>query len=260
MSLTRRGAGSLAKWMSPRWKRLVVAVQAIGVNGIGLGSAVLMTNAACAPDTAFTVNFAPEFPRSGSSVSVFGVFNDGQLNSRSWDYLRLRLPPPFNKDTCEAAYGDKRVNTLPAISSSVDDYARRSGVTDELLDQFAPMAKGDAIMLVTVAGHVPLAVRHVVPGAETPQPKGPGGQGGGGAPPDRKKPPDRNEFELSASFFSVRLHRSVALVDMTYRGQNVDEAFAKFAKRFAAEMPSSTCSSWNWDVQVDEKRIQELEH
>jgi hypothetical protein len=235
--------------MSANWKRLVLPAW-----GVGVGALVVATSAGCLPDTAFTVNISPEFPRSGSSVSVFGVFNDGQMNPRSWDYLKQRLAPPFNKETCEVAYGDKLVNTLPAVSSAVDDFARTNGVTDELLDQFAPMAKGDAIMLITVAGHIPLAERHVVPGAETPQPKGTGGQG----TPDRRKNPDRNEFELSASFFSVRLHRSVALVDMTYRGQSVDQAFARFAARLAAEMPNSSCSGWNWDVRVDDKRIHDL--
>jgi hypothetical protein len=248
-------SGPVGKRQSFLWKSLVAAARSIGV-----GAVVVMTSAACSPVTHFHVSYAPDFPRGGSKISVFGVFHDGQMNPRSWDYFRLLLPAPFHPDTCEIAYGDKLVNTSPAISSAVDDYVRTSGVTDELLDQFAPMAKGDAILLITVAGHTPAPVILAVPGALDQVQKSGRGQGpqAGQATTDRKKTPDRNVFEASASLFSVRLHRSVGQVDMTYSGQSVEEAFKTFASRVEAEMPNSTCSGWNWDVHLDDKRIRDI--
>jgi hypothetical protein len=255
MAFTHRVVGSFGKLPAILRTSLVASTRSVGV-----GIVVALTSTACAPDTHFAVNYAPDFPRGGSNISVFGVFNDGQMNPRSWDYLRLHLLPPFNQDTCEVAYGDKLVNTTPAVSSAVDDYARTSGVTDELLDQFAPMAKGDAIMVITVAGHPPQPIVIAVPGALEQGTKSSKGQGtqSSQTPAERRKNPDRNVFELTASLFSVRLHHSVGLVDMTYSGQSLDDAFKSFANKLATEMPNSTCSGWNWDVHVDDKRIHEI--
>jgi hypothetical protein len=69
---------------------------------------------------------------------------------------------------------------------------------------------------------------------------------------------DRSIFEVSASLFSVRLHRSVAFVGMTYSGSSTDEALKKFADKLRAEMPGSACSGWKWDVHIDDEPIRTM--
>jgi len=69
---------------------------------------------------------------------------------------------------------------------------------------------------------------------------------------------DGASFEMSASLFSVRDHRSVGLVSMQYSGPSVDDAVSKLAAKLGVELPGSTCSGWNWGAQVDEHRIREL--
>jgi hypothetical protein len=245
---------------SPR-KGLAPLAPAALAWGIGTGGFVLLTSGACA-NGPVTVQYAPDFTRGPSTtLSVFGVFNGGRMSKRAWQELRLRLSPPFDQDTCEVAYGDRLLSTAPSLSSAVDEYATTNGVTDDLLDQFGPMAKGAMIVVITISGHPPEPIDEprMEPQTSAP-PKVHGHRGGGGGlpPTDRKKGEDESVFEVSASLFSVRLHHSVAAVDMTYSGSSVDEAFKTFANKLATEIPNSTCSGWNWDVHVDDKRIREM--
>ena len=227
---------------------------------IGVWLAFLVTCSACFPDTGFSVNYAPEFSKGGSNISVFGVFTDGQMSPRAWEYLRRRLSAPFNEDSCVAVYGDELVTSAPALSAAVDEYARTSGVTDDLLDQFAPMAKGDTIMLITVAGRPPQAIDEPSSDSQATSKGSVRRKGQGSQDPMHKKkePTDQNVFEVSASFFSIRLHRSVALVDMTYSGSRTDEAVKGFAAKLETELRGSTCSGWSSDVRVDDKRIHDM--
>lgn len=229
---------------------------------------VLMTLTACADDGAqFNVKHAPEFVTSGTKVSVFGIFKDGRMTPESWDAIGPRLSRPFGKSTaCDVAYGEKLVSTAPALSSAVDDYARANGVTDDLLDQFAPMAKGDAILLITIAGRPPQPIAASQLPQQTPaqSPRSMGGMGGRRgagqmAPPARDMhPTDHSVFEVSATLFSVRLHRSVGVIAMTYSGANVDEALGKFTARLGEELPGASCTEWNWDAHVDDEKIRKM--
>jgi hypothetical protein len=236
----------------------------------------LSTLAACSGDTQFTTRYAPEFSQGRHTLSVFGVFKDGRMSSEAWETIGPRLSAPFG-GACTPAYGTPLLAQKPALSSAIDDYARANGVGDELLEQFAPAATGDLILVVTVAGRVgkpegpgspdtsamsggPPATSRSGAGGTSGFARGSGGGSGrsmmsGG--PRRKV--DENSFEMSASLFSVSLHRSVALVAMQYAGPSVDEAVAKLAAKLGATIPGSTCGSWNWDAPVDDHRIRELE-
>src|SRR5207244_3335524 len=119
---------------------------------------------------------------------------------------------------CEVAYGDKLLTTAPGLSSAVDDYARANGVTDDLLDRLAPMAKGDTIMILTIAGRPPQPIGDKGAQVSSPAPSQPMMRGrrglAGGMPSGSSETlprTDNNVFEMSASLFSIRLHRSVAM-------------------------------------------------
>jgi hypothetical protein len=225
-----------------------------------VGVFILLTSAACA-EGPFTVKYAPDFAPGATSISVFGVFNQGRMSKRAWEQLRLHLVSPLNQDTCEVAYGQNLVASSPAVSSAVDEYATTNGVTDELLDQFGPMAKGAMILVIAVSGRPPQPIDDPLPDSKNstpPRVRGRRGPVGGLPANDRAKGEDQSVFEVSASFFSVRLHHSVASVDMAYSGSSLDEAFTMFANRLAKEMPNSTCAGWNWDVHVDDKKIHDM--
>jgi hypothetical protein len=220
---------------------------------------------ACA-DEGFTVRTAPDFPKGRTTISVFGVFKDGRLSTDSWDQLGPGLSSAFADRTCEAAYSDRLLTTAPSLASALDDYARANGLTDELIDQVAPLAQGDAILVITIAGHPPLPIGDAGaqpsrPGNLQPSMRGGGRRGRGGGMPtgtSRGNVTDRSVFEVSASLFSVRLHRSVAFVGMTYSGPSTDEALKRFADKLRTEMPGSTCSGWRWNVHLDDEEIRKM--
>lgn len=217
----------------------------------------IATGVACAGDEAqFNVKYAPEYTKAGT-VSVFGIFKDGRMSPETWDLIG---PSLLTKQKCETAYGVDLVAASPALSVAIDDYARANGVTDELLELLAPVAKGDTIMVITVAGRPP---QMITPdgGAPRPAPVMRGGGRGRGRIPygsSGRTMSDGNLFEVSASLFSVRLRRSVALVSMAYSGRDVEVALAKFAVRLSEAIPGIACVGWNWDVHVDEAKIRKL--
>jgi hypothetical protein len=235
-----------------------------------LATLALSSVTACSGDTQFTTRTAPEFSQGRHTLSVFGVFKDGRMSSDAWETIGPRLSAPFGS-ACAAAYGTPLFTAKPALSSAIDDYARANGVGDELLDQFAPAATGDLILVVTVAGRVGKTEGPGAPetsaisgGAPATSRSGAGGTsgfgrgGGGHFPSGPRRRVDETSFEMSASLFSVSLHRSVALVAMQYAGSSVDDAVAKLAAKLGATIPGSTCGGWNWDAPVDDHRIREL--
>ncbi len=53
-------------------------------------------------------------------------------------------------------------------------------------------------------------------------------------------------LELSASLFSIRLHKQVARLTVSYTGTSTEEAIRRFSTEVAALAPGSTCRGWSW--------------
>jgi hypothetical protein len=69
---------------------------------------------------------------------------------------------------------------------------------------------------------------------------------------------DPSAFEVSASLYSPKLGRSVALVGMRYTGPSEDEALKMFVEKFGAFLPNASCVGFSDDVAIDEKKIRDL--
>jgi hypothetical protein len=220
------------------------------------------------PYARFNTRFASDFAPGAHSVSVFGIFRDGRMSSDTWDEVGPKLSAAFGSGTCDAAYRNDLVTANPPLSSAIDDYVRANGIGDELLDALAPAASGDLVVVFTVAGHVTSAgidggAASVLP--PTPQasmmrnPRYRGVQpmpGGGGVP--RSFGGSAGTLEMSASLFSVTLHRSVALVEMKYYGESLDDALSQLAAKLRSSLPGSTCTPWNWSIKIDDHKVREL--
>ncbi|MGH7271736.1 MAG: hypothetical protein ACREJ3_14995 [Polyangiaceae bacterium] len=240
-------------------------------------AAAALASACGATDAEFRTNFAPGFAPARHAVSVLGVFKDGQMSADSWDTLAARISAPLgagaaHQAACETAYSPRLTASNPALSSTIDDYTRSNGPTDALLEQLAPAAKGDLILVLTLAGRLP---QHKDSGGSMPTSTpmtsgggmaggmggmgGTGGMGGGAARQARidpgTGPTDTNELDMSASLFSVKSGRSVALVAMKYSGASEDDAIARFAAKLGEALPGATCTGWNFDGTVDAARI-----
>jgi hypothetical protein len=220
----------------------------------------------CADSAKFTTRYASDFARVPHTISVLGVYKDGRMNPDVWEQIGTGLCAPMG-GACAPGY-DALVSANPNLSAAIDDVARANGIGDDLIDQIAPAATGDLIMVVTVAG--------AVAGKNTGQPDTSSVSGGppstmgskyrgtnmstpGGSSLRRNRAlPDGPQLEISASLFSVSQHRSVGMVAMEYSGPSVDDAVKRLAAKLQGEIPGSKCGGWNWGVQVDDQHIRAL--
>jgi hypothetical protein len=221
---------------------------------------------ACKDDAQFTTRFASDFAPGGHALSVLGVFKDGQMSSESWDAIGPRLSSPFGA-TCDTAYG-RLVTADQALSTAIDDYVRANGPGDELLEQLAPAATGDVIVVFTVAGHVNDKEKTSTPTASAVSNGAPmagnGGRGHGmrggaingehGIP----RPSTAPSFEVAASLYSVREKRSVGMLTLQYDGNSLDEALQRMAARLGVAVPGAKCGGWDFTARIDDKRIRAL--
>ena len=218
---------------------------------------------ACAADP-FVAKYEPGLERSKQHISVFAIKRDGLLNRSGWAALGPDATVPFSDEPCDVGYGDAMFAAVPEVAEAVDDYVRENGVTDELLDQIAPAAKGDLIMILTLAGH-PLAKTEKSESSSYSPSAGPSGRGGrrgnrrSSATNSRGEESSNGEtFEAAAAFFSVRERRAVATATLRSSGTNTDQALAQFTNRLEHTFPGSTCSGWDWSVHLDDTKIRKL--
>jgi hypothetical protein len=204
----------------------------------------LLALGACG-EPGFTAKFAPGYSPAGKHISVFGIKRDGLMNRAGWAALGPNLSPAFNGNSC--------------------DYTRANGVSDDLLAELAPIAKGDTIMLLTIAGHPllpPADLGSAVQGSKPPSSSSAHSRKRGGAAnpanSDKASSAHHDPFDVSATFYSIADHRSVAFLELSYDGSKIEEALSEFRNRLEEKFPGSTCSGWDWNVHVDEAKIHEL--
>jgi hypothetical protein len=170
------------------------------------------------------------------------------MSSEAWDELRPRIEASFGGSRCEAAYREPVGSTNDPLPGAIGDYARTNGPTDDLLVQLAPAAQGDLILVLTVAGQLPVPAKVTVHDA----PRRPAGKGRSASDADP------NMLQLSASLFSVARGHSVAMVDMKYTGSSARDAVEQFAARLSQSFPATVCRGWNWNVNIDPEPIRKL--
>jgi hypothetical protein len=231
----------------------------------------------CADDAQFTTRFAPEYPSAPhATVSVFGVYKDGRMSAETWDYVapllsgaaegglepQVDLADAGGGAECAAAYETSLVGKDMPLFTAVDSYARANGVTEGLLEKFAPAAKGDLIMVITISGHVPSPSDAGDNPTMAAPPMGGSGRGGmvgrrgvqGGS---MRRVEERNALEMSATLYSKTLHRTVGAVGFAYTGKSADEAMKRFVEKVRSVVPNP-CAGWG-ELHVDEEAIKKIE-
>jgi hypothetical protein len=213
-------------------------------------------------DAHFSVKFASDFFPAKHTVSVLGIYKDGQMSADGWEALAPKVGPAICAGDCEVGY-NTLASTNGALADAVDAYAQADGPTDDLLTKLAPAAKGDLVLVITFAGKLPV---HGTDGGaarsqQTPAATGGrgggrrGGMGGGRSQSRPETPNDTNLLDISASLFSVSQARSVAQVSMQYTGASVDDAITRFAAKLHESLPSTVCAGWNWGTAIDPEAI-----
>jgi hypothetical protein len=214
-----------------------------------------------------SARFAPGFAPAHHSVSVFGVYKDGQMSAEAWNALAPRLSSWFRTTGCRAGYeGESAVVANRTLWSAVDDYTRSDGPTDDLLSVVSQAARGDLVLVLTVAGRVPEETKARVQD-ESPQAAQSAGKAGLGAMRNGGGQMFHNPslpagaadaLELAALVYSVGLRASVAQVSLEYSGNSVDDAFAQFVAKLRESLPDMACTGWNWEGTVDAEAIRKL--
>ena len=214
----------------------------------------------CTGDASYDVRYATAY-KPPRTVSVFGVFRDGRMNPEAWDAIGSRLSAPLGGASCDIAIGAKLQLEAPTVLAALDDTTRASGVTDEILGEFAPMAKAETILVFTIAGRPPQPLPDK-PGTGAAPAASRFSTGrrmrGNNGPPAAGPRVDRNVFEISASLYSVKTKESVGVIGMSYEGQSVEDAFQKFAAKLSAELPGTRCAGWDLSGQIDEEKLRSL--
>jgi hypothetical protein len=220
------------------YTRIVFAI-ALSAMGCGGGAPEVQS--------AHSATFTPT-----GTMSVLGIYKDGRMSPESWNDLGSALLP---RDGCAAEFDETFPKEHAPLAGAVDDYVRANGVTDALLAQLAPLAKGDTILVLVVAGHAP---RRTGPTIVTPKVRPPGMRTMPASPYNYTRQTDGSRFDLSASLYSLREHKSIAQVSMSYGGQDVNAALKAFADRLGEELPM-TCAPWNEATDaVDPEKIRSL--
>lgn len=223
-----------------------------------------LAESACAEeDMSFAVKYAPGYSNVANSVSVFGIFKDGRMSPEAWDELGPRLSTAFHGSLCEAAISSDLRRSGIALFAAVDDVSREAGITEPLLERFAPAAKGNSIVVITIAGHAPKSkdARHAATRSQMGMGRGGGPGRRSAAPRDpaaRRHVTSNDVFEVSASLYSGPQHQSVALVTMSYTGASEDQALAKFIAKLGATFPGATCAGWKAEALPSEDAIRHL--
>lgn len=230
--------------------------------------------AGCTTTEHWESKVASGFRTAGHTVSVLGVYRDGEMSGQAWESMRPRLEPRLGGARCPIVRNDPLAGVGGPVAAAVEEYTRANGPTDDLLAQLGPAAEGDLILVLVQAGNLPVLEKapSVAAAANAPaQPQGGGGAGGGGPggmggqarafsalPALRRGDRPRDVLQFSAYVFSVAEARSVALVNLQYTGEDEEEAARDFAARVGDLLPAATCKGWNWQADVDPEKIRKL--
>lgn len=212
---------------------------------------------ACSSEAETHVVYARGFDHRPMKVSVIGALQNGLLNADTWTDLAPLLSGVLKSSTCDDFYSKELDASQPALASAIDHYTKTSGVSDALLQKIAPAAAGDILMLITLGAHTEKST----PPTATQAAALPGRRG-----QRTRQAPQRggsttiteNSFELSASFYSVRLQQLVAQMDMTYVGDTLDDAIRLFALDLQKQFPETTCAGWNREAHIDPNAIESM--
>jgi hypothetical protein len=195
--------------------------------------------ASCSPaDTHFATQVAPGFSPPGHAISVLGLYREGRMSTDGWGAIAPQMAKVFGGAACDAGFSASFADAHADLAAAIDDYTRDSGPTDDVLASLAPAARGDVLLVVTLAGHARVHTKISLPAEAAAANR----RSGSRAP--RARPTDA--LDMTAVIFSVRDRRSVASVAFEYTGESAAEAIANFASKLGQTLPGATCAGWDW--------------
>ena len=238
---------------------------------LALAAAVLVCASSCSDEKArFAVSYAPNFQNNAAKISVFGVFRDGRMNPEAWEDLSPRFRTVLHAEACDAAVGNSLRVLNPPLFSATDSVARRAGISDELLEKFAPAAEGDQLLVIMISGKPPENRDGGPTAMSDPNASGSGmasgrggagrrGGGGQGVPRTmRAGNHDAGRFEINAWLYSKGDKKSVFQESLVYTGATEEDAVTRFVAKLGESLPGATCAPWKADLGVDPHVLEDM--
>jgi hypothetical protein len=230
----------------------------------GLAAAILVGS--CARGEArFEVRQASDVAQAPLTVSLLGVYENGGMNAEMGADFARDVSSLLGPEPCVAGFNQQLQVANPEGFALLQAEAESRGLDEELLGRIAPAANGDLILAIDMSGRLttgedeqsspspePKAKR---PTSE-PDPSAPhrgGGFGRHSPPASPSRAPQRDlaqpvpDLEVSASFYSVRLQRTVSSVNMRYSGSSLDDGLRQLAEKLAELLPHAVCRPWSWE-------------
>ncbi len=197
----------------------------------------------------FSVKSARDVTTRDGTVSVFGVFRDGRLESGSWE----EIGAAFGDGKCPVGFDETLRVSHPDVATTIDSQTRADGVGDEVLQKIEAQAQGDYVLLVTIYGHLPTKKERTARNAGAPNftsgqaPSRAGGRKGmRPTASDEEQLPLHGGLQVSTTLYAKRTHNTVAALEMDYTGSTLEGAFAAFWQKWNAEFPGLACRGWAW--------------
>jgi hypothetical protein len=199
------------------------------------------------------VKTATGYSGQSSTVSVLGVYAAGRMNPEHWLEMAPAVATIFGPG-CEPGFNDGLQQTKPRWFSMIDQQTRDEGVTEDMLRQIAPAARGGTIGLIETEWVEPPEPTPDSPASPVAQPARGRGRGGGrgrssGSSEARPKARAESLFAVEALAFSVEKRAFVAEVRATGTYKDKKQTLKLFVDQLRKTFTGSSCTGWQWEKQ-----------
>jgi hypothetical protein len=210
----------------------------------------------CASDKAqATVKTAAGYPKPNSTLSVLGVYSAGRMSPEAWREWGPFAATAFGPG-CDPGFSNGLQTTGPRWFSLIDQTTRDDGVTEDLIHQIAPSARGNTIVLIEEEFDEP--TEEAPTRSPSPAPSQGGGRGGGrgrsggrhssGSSPARPKT-HAGLYAVEALAFAA--DNGALVVDISAEGTYKDreKTVRMFVDQLRTTFSGSSCTGWHWETE-----------
>lgn len=227
--------------------RLLLRARSFGLSR-ALASLCALALLSCASGPPPVVRTDPAFRAGAHRVGVVGLFRNGRLEQSTWEVIASRVARPLGGVDCASAFSRAMREAEPETYASFDRRIKDEGLSDEALAILVPYTDAELLLIVDARDPQKRAPRERK--APTDLPGRPVRSGYARSATNRSDPDKAplstgTGYSLTASLYSVALHKLVARID-THDAVTLQGAADELAENMAPLVRGSSCSRWKW--------------
>lgn len=213
-----------------------------------LAAIVACGSVTCASGRTSVVQTSAEFKAGAHRVGIVGLFRNGRLDQPAWEVIASRVAKPLGSVDCASAFSRAMREAEPETYASLDRRVKDEGLNNEVLSLLLPHTEAD--LLLIVEGRDPRVRAPRERKAPTDLPGRPVRSGYARSATVRSAPEKSSlssgtGYSLTASLYSVSLHKLVARAD-THDAVTLEAAADELAQNMAPLVVGSSCARWKW--------------